>query len=90
MLAARRNKITDIIIPKFNKRDLDKLDETVTKGITFHQVGTIEEVLAIAFPCDATRKRVEAAPPLPTAKSEEIAAISAAVAEAVKGALGGR
>ena len=90
VLAARRNKITDIIIPKFNKRDLDKLDETVTKGITFHQVGTIEEVLAIAFPCDATRKRVEAAPPLPTAKSEEIAAISAAVAEAVKGAIGGR
>ncbi|HPY12029.1 MAG TPA: endopeptidase La [Sphaerochaeta sp.] len=90
VLAARRNKITDIIIPKFNKRDLDKLDETVTKGITFHQVGTIEEVLAIAFPCDATRKRVEAAPSLTTAKSEEIAAISAAVAEAVKGAIGGR
>jgi len=90
VLAARRNKITDIIIPKFNKRDLDKLDETVRKGITFHMVGTIEEVLAIAFPLDAKRKRIEQVVEITPNKSEEIAAISAAVAEAVRGAVGGR
>lgn len=49
VLAAGRNKITDIIIPKNNKRDLDKLDENVRKGITFHLVSDMTEVIEIAF-----------------------------------------
>jgi len=91
VLAARRNKIEAIIIPQFNKRDLDKLDEGLKKGITFHLVGSVEEVLAIAFPDDAKRpamQPVAAATPQPN--TSEIAAISAAVAQAVREALGGR
>ncbi|HZJ88668.1 MAG TPA: endopeptidase La [Sphaerochaeta sp.] len=82
VLAARRNKIKEIIVPRFNQRDLDKLDEKVKQGLTFHMVSTIDEVLEIAFPNDAKRK----APKLSesTMPSGQVAAISAAVAEAVK------
>ncbi len=49
VLAARRNKIDTILIPKFNERDLDELDEEVKKGITFHLVSTFDEVLSHSF-----------------------------------------
>ncbi len=52
VLAARRNLVKTILIPKFNKRDLDKLDDNVKEGITFHLVGDMEEVLKYAFPND--------------------------------------
>lgn len=50
VLAAKRNKVKTILIPKHNKRDLDKLEENVKKGLTFHLVGDMEEVLRLAFP----------------------------------------
>ncbi len=49
VLAARRNKIDTILIPKFNQRDLDELDEEVKNGITFHLVSTFDEVLSHSF-----------------------------------------
>ncbi len=49
VLAARRNKIDTILIPKFNQRDLDELDEEVKNGITFHLVSTFDEVLNHSF-----------------------------------------
>jgi ATP-dependent Lon protease len=48
-VAAKRNKIRDIIIPKDNERDLEDIPEHVKKGITFHPVETMEEVIAIAL-----------------------------------------
>jgi len=48
-VAARRNKIKHIIIPKANIKDLDEIPEIVKKGISFHPVSRIEEVLEIAF-----------------------------------------
>ncbi|MCF0238093.1 MAG: endopeptidase La [Sphaerochaetaceae bacterium] len=52
VLAARRNFVKTIIIPKFNKRDLDKLEDNVKEGITFHLVQNMEEVLKLAYPED--------------------------------------
>ncbi len=49
VLAAKRNKVKTIIIPKHNKRDLDKLEENVKKGLTFRLVGDMEEVLDLVF-----------------------------------------
>ncbi|MFA7642002.1 MAG: endopeptidase La [Sphaerochaetaceae bacterium] len=49
VLAARRNKIKTILIPKFNKRDLDELDAEIKEGIEFHPVSTFDEVLTFAF-----------------------------------------
>jgi len=48
-IAARRNKIKEIIIPKANERDLDEIPEHIRKGITFYPVSRIEEVLEISF-----------------------------------------
>ncbi len=87
VLAARRNKIDTILIPQYNKRDLDKLDDKVKEGIAFHLVGTIEQVLSYAFPEDAARPQMEKPAPLSPNGKEEIAAISAAVAQAVREAL---
>ena len=49
VIAARRNKIKTIIIPKHNTRDLDEIPEHIKKGITFHPVENMEEVLRFAF-----------------------------------------
>lgn len=49
-VAAKRNKIKTIIIPKANERDLDDIPEHVKTGINFIPVSRIEEVVKIAFP----------------------------------------
>ena len=49
-VAAKRNKIKTIIIPKANERDLDEIPEHVKTGITFIPVSRVEEVIKIAFP----------------------------------------
>lgn len=49
-VAAKRNKVRDIVIPKANEKDLEEIPEHVKKGINFHPVERMEEVLAIALP----------------------------------------
>jgi ATP-dependent Lon protease len=49
-IAARRNKIREIIIPKQNLHDLDEIPEHVKKGITFYPVEEITDVINLAFP----------------------------------------
>ena len=48
-VAAKRNKIKTIIIPKQNVRDLDDIPEIVKKGLKFCPVSTMEEVLSLVF-----------------------------------------
>jgi ATP-dependent Lon protease len=89
VLAARRNLVKTILIPKFNKRDLDKLEDNVKEGIEFHPVGDMEEVLKYAFPADkyplgsgsATTSSVVSMSP----EEKLAAAVAKAVAEAMKG-----
>ena len=56
ILAARRNRITEIIIPERNKADLDKLDKEVKGDVVFHLVSDISEVISIAFPEEGTKR----------------------------------
>ena len=49
-IAARRNGIKEIIIPAANIRDLEKIPEHIKKGIQFHPVTRMEEVIQKAFP----------------------------------------
>jgi ATP-dependent Lon protease len=49
-VAARRNRVRDIIIPKQNLRDLDEIPDHVKKGIAFHPVERFDEVLRLALP----------------------------------------
>ena len=48
-LAAHRNKIFDIIIPKDNEKDLEDIPAVVKNKVTFHPVSSMDEVLALVF-----------------------------------------
>ena len=48
-VAAHRNKVSDVIIPHGNARDIDELPEEVRATVRFHPVKTMDEVLAIAL-----------------------------------------
>ena len=48
-VAAKRNKIKTIIIPKANERDLEDIPEHVKQGIKFMPVSGVHEVLEIAL-----------------------------------------
>lgn len=49
ILAAKRAGITDIILSKENKRDIEEINERYLSGLTFHYVDTIEDVLDFAL-----------------------------------------
>ncbi len=49
VIAARRNRIKQVLYPSQNQRDLDEIPEHVREGITFHPVSTMEEVIQKVF-----------------------------------------
>lgn len=53
-VAAKRNKIKHIIIPQSNVRDLDDIPERVKKGLSFHPVARMEDVIKLAFKEDVS------------------------------------
>jgi len=48
-VAAHRNKVTDVIVPYGNARDIEELPEEVRASVRFHPVKTMDEVLAMAL-----------------------------------------
>ncbi len=49
ILAAKRAGITDVVLCKENKRDIDEIKDIYLKGLTFHYVDTIKEVIDYAL-----------------------------------------
>ncbi len=49
ILAAKRAGITDIVICEENRRNIEAIPEMYVKGLTFHYVNDIKEVLGIAL-----------------------------------------
>jgi ATP-dependent Lon protease len=58
-VAAHRNKVSDVIIPHGNMRDVDELPEEVLAAVRFHPVKTMDEVLAVAMRGDSLEKSAE-------------------------------
>jgi ATP-dependent Lon protease len=49
ILAAKRAKIKEIILSEKNRKDVDEINQDYLKGLTFHYVNKMEEVLEIAL-----------------------------------------
>ncbi|MCD4833566.1 MAG: endopeptidase La [Bacteroidales bacterium] len=56
ILAAKRANITDIILSDDNKKDISKIKDIYLKGLSFHYVNEIMEVLDIAILKDKVKK----------------------------------
>jgi ATP-dependent Lon protease len=59
ILAAKRSGIKEIILSSKNKRDILEIERTYIKGLTFHYVDTVDEVLKIALLKDKVAKPLE-------------------------------
>ena len=49
VIAARRARVKEIIIPAQNKKDLEEIPSYIKKGLKFHAVSSITDVIGIAF-----------------------------------------
>jgi ATP-dependent Lon protease len=49
ILAAKRSGIKEIVMSRKNQRDIDEIDKHYIKGLTFHYVDTVDEVLKVAL-----------------------------------------
>jgi ATP-dependent Lon protease len=58
ILAARRAGIKEIILCEKNKKDIDEISEQYLKGLTFHYVSKMKEVLNIALTEQAVKEAV--------------------------------
>ena len=56
ILAAKRANITDIILSDDNRKDISKIKDIYLKGLSFHYVNEIMEVLDIAILKDKVKK----------------------------------
>jgi ATP-dependent Lon protease len=59
ILAAKRSGIKEIILSQKNKRDIIEIEKTYIKGLTFHYVDTVDEVLKIALLKEKVAKPVD-------------------------------
>ncbi|MGH9440671.1 MAG: endopeptidase La [Thermoanaerobaculia bacterium] len=63
VLAAKQAKIAGVILPKFNRRDIEQISPHVLAGIDVRYVGSVDEVLALALPpADGTAAAAQKAP----------------------------
>lgn len=58
ILAAKRANIKEIILCKDNKKDIDEIKEDYLKGLTFHYVDKMQEVLEIALTKDKVKNPI--------------------------------
>ncbi len=59
ILAAKRANITDIILSEENRKDISKIKDIYLKGLTFHYVKEIMEVLDIALLKEKVNKSIK-------------------------------
>jgi ATP-dependent Lon protease len=59
ILAAKRAGIKEIILCDKNKKDIEEINQTYVKGLTFHYVSQMKQVLDIALTNDAVVDPVE-------------------------------
>lgn len=56
VIAAKKANLKEIIIPRENSRDLEDIPDHIKRGISFHLVDQVEEVINIAFGTGSRKK----------------------------------
>jgi ATP-dependent Lon protease len=74
ILAAKRSGIKEIILSTKNKRDIDEIEKNYIKGLSFHYVETVDDVLGVALLRDRVKNPIrfaykEPTPPSPSAEN---------------------
>ena len=59
ILAAKRSGIKEIILSARNRKDIEEIEKSYLKGLTFHYVTTVEDVLKIALLKEKVKHPVE-------------------------------
>ena len=59
ILAAKRAGIREIILSEENRKDIEEIKDTYLKGLTFHYVKNIEDVLKIALTDEKVKNAIE-------------------------------
>jgi ATP-dependent Lon protease len=59
ILAAKRSGIKEIILSAKNKRDIDEIEKQYLKGLIFHYVDAVDEVLKIALMKDKVKQEMK-------------------------------
>ncbi len=59
ILAAKRSGIKEIVLSSKNRKDIEEIEKHYLKGLTFHYVGTVEEVLKKALLKEKVKHPVE-------------------------------
>ncbi len=59
MLAAKRSGIKEIILSAKNKKDIEEIEKQYLKGLVFHYVSTVEDVLKIALLKEKVKRPLE-------------------------------
>ena len=50
VLAAHRNRMSDVLMPEMNRKDIEELPREVRTTMSFHLAETILDALLILFP----------------------------------------
>jgi ATP-dependent Lon protease len=77
ILAARRADIREIILSIENQKDVDEINQDFLKGLTFHYVSTMQEVLRLALTNEEVNNPVSITVPPKDKKTSEKSAIAA-------------
>jgi predicted ATP-dependent protease len=72
VLAARQAKITTIILPRLNRRDVLQISPRIAHDLTFRYVENVDEVLTIALLPPEPEEEGEPERPLPPPEGREI------------------
>jgi ATP-dependent Lon protease len=59
ILAAKRSGIKEIILSAKNKRDIDEIEKHYLKGLIFHYVDSVDEVLKVALMKDKVKQQMK-------------------------------
>ena len=73
ILAAKRAGITDILISVDNRKDVEEINERYVKGLTFHFVEDVREVLRFALLDEKVENAIELTVPETAGTSAEAA-----------------